>query len=46
MLNHKFHFASKSQLNSETNLYFCENLKVTKMQEKFIVSMYQGVVGE
>jgi len=28
--NHKCHFASKVQLSSETNLYCCKNLNVTK----------------
>jgi len=35
MLNHKCHFASKAQLNGETNLYCYKDLKVTKNAGNF-----------
>jgi len=46
--SHTCHFASKAQLNSETNLYCCKDLKVTKNAGKFrcCYCMYQGSVGE
>jgi len=46
MSSHKCHFASKTQLNRETNLYCCKNLNVTKNARKFHCWYAQGNLGE